>query len=550
MAKIPSHKKIPIRNFDPRRIRKGFVYTAKDLAAIYDVNESIVHRWAREDGLISIDDKIPAMFHFKTIKQFLEHKRQSRKMAAGNTGDLPCLKCFMKRRACENKVVLQKINNTFWNIKGICSICGSKMNMTTPANEALITVKWGYEIVEALPKFSLIGTFDTSVTITSRNNRNRNQFALQHKPKFCPDNERIKHKYFDRVVHRFGKNKKTLDKIVMALLVFEEFSNFKDFKLFSYGDAKEFQKYLLKKYSHSMQMAYRTITYVKEFFIWLKEQDGYKRLHCDEINTLRLSLKDTEKAKRVKPKNYLDALKWQDLILSLIPKTEPEQRGQAMLSCLLLTGMRVDALISLRIGDVNLEQNYIFQDGNHVKTKFSSSNKTNFLKFKPEIRQLLVSWIKLLRINYKFNDSDPLFPKIRVTTNGNFQFERSGFVNEPIQSTSIVRQELSKQLQDAKLGHYTPHTIRNSLVALFMGLNLTAEQIKALSQNMSHKNLETTLNNYYSVNEHKQDKIIEELDIEYLTKVQKIRNNPMYQYILSQMDSEEVVNKVFEFITK
>jgi integrase/recombinase XerD len=550
MLKKPSIRKKPVRHFDPRRIHKGRSYTAKDLSEIYNIDESSVHRWSRQEGLIGIDGKTPAMFHFETTKQFLTHKNNSRKMQVGNAGNLPCLKCFLRRRAYKDKVVLKKTNNQSWNIQALCSCCGTKMNMHTPANEFTLLITWGYEIVETLPQFSIKDTITTHARTTERKDRSKSQFTPQGEIKFHPENERIKHKYFDRVIHRFGKDKKTLKKIISAIFVFEEFSNFSDFKLFTYENSKEFQKYLLKKYCSSMQMANRTMVYVREFFLWLKDQDGYKKIKYDDIQALQLSLKDREKAKTSKPKAYLDAEKWQNLILNLKPENDIELRGRAMLACLLLTGARVEALISFRIGDFNLEHNYVFQDARHVNTKFSSSHKTNLWKFKPEISQILQDWIKTLRAEHGFNDDDPLFPKIHITTNDSFQFEQDGFIKEPIKSTTIVRKELAKQLQSANLGHYTPHTIRNSLIALFMGFDLTPEQLKAVSQNMSHKNLETTVNSYYAVHEYRQDKIIEELDIENLTKIQRIKNNPKYQFLLSQMNDESMIDKLFEAASK
>jgi integrase len=535
-GKKPSNRKTTIRRFDPRRIRKGFSYTARDLSEVYGIDESTVHRWVREEGLIPIDNKTPAMFHYKTTKQFLEHKNQSRKMATGNEGDLPCLKCFLKRRAYQNKIIVEKINNRFWNIQGTCSCCGSKMNMRVSANEFILTITWGYELVETLPKLSIIGTKTSSVITTSRKGRPKDKFIYNEKLNFHPDNERMKHDYFDKIIYRFGRDKKTRDKIVTALRVFEEFNRYKDFKSFSYEIAKGFKKYLLEKYNYSSQMSHRTITYVREFFLWLKEQDGYKKLYFDDIKALQLSLKDQEKAKRTKPKDYLDAGQWQNLILSFEPKTEMELRGRAMLACLLLTGMRVEALITLKIGDISLLKDYVFQDSVHVKTKFSSSNKTNFFKFKPEIKKILIDWVQTLRSKYDFGNEDPLFPKVRVIADDQLQFEKSGFLKEFVVSTSIVNQELTKLLEKSNLGHYTPHTIRNSLVALFMGFDLTAEQLKAISQNISHKSLETTTNSYYSVHEHKKDKIIEGLDIERLTKIQKIKDSPKYQFtILTSM---------------
>ncbi len=542
------NKKTPVRKFDHRRVKIGYSYIAKDLAKIFNTDCSVVHRWVREEGLIPIDEKIPAMFHFETTKQFIIHKNQARKMQIGNAGDLPCFKCRLKRRAYKDKVILIKQNDKLWNLKALCCACGSKMNMSMSANEFTLMITWGYLVVETLPKFTLIGISKPNVTTNLKNIQTINKFEYKGCLNFCSNNERIKHKYFDRLAQKFDK--KTIAKIVYALLIFEEFNNFKDFKLFCYEDSKNFQKYLLKRYTQSMQTANRAITYVKQFFLWLREHEGYKKLCFDDIDSLQLSLKDREKARVNKPKDYLSIDKWQEIILNLKPIEPIEYRNRAIFTCLILTGARVDALISLKIKDVNLEHNYIFQDSSHVNTKFSSSHKINLWNFNPELKQILEDWIDKLKNEYGFNDNCTLFPKIRITSNNEFKFEADGFIKEPIKSTSIVRKELTKQLNKSNLGHYTPHTIRNSLIALFMGFDLNPEQLKAISQNMCHKSLNTTINSYYNVHEYRQDKIIQELNIEDLTKLQEVKNNPKYQYIISQMKNEEIINKVFDVVSQ
>lgn len=67
------------------------------------------------------------------------------------------------------------------------------------------------------------------------------------------------------------------------------------------------------------------------------------------------------------------------MIINITPKDEKELRGKAIFACLLLSGIRIDALLSLQLGDFNPERNYIFQDANHVNKKFSISQKTNFV---------------------------------------------------------------------------------------------------------------------------------------------------------------------------
>ena len=49
-----------------------------------------------------------------------------------------------------------------------------------------------------------------------------------------------------------------------------------------------------------------------------------------------------------KPRKTIDIEKWEEMVLNIKPKDEVEERGQAMFATLLITGIRVDALISLR----------------------------------------------------------------------------------------------------------------------------------------------------------------------------------------------------------
>lgn len=548
--KKSSHKKSPTRSFNSRSIHKGKSYTAKELATLCNVDESVIHRWRREEGLIPIDGQTPSMFYWQTAKQFIDHKNNSKKMPTGQDGDFPCFKCKLKRRAFDNKITVTKRNDKLWNGKAICSVCGTRMNMGVPANDFALTITWGYEVVKELPKFSIIRTTTHSSTTTDKKDHANSKFTPLESIKFCAENERIKYRYFDRVIHRQGKNKSSLRKIVSSILVFEEFNKFANFKQFQYETAKEFQKFLTNKYSHSLQSAYRIMQAVQEFFLWLKEQRGYKRLEYDDIKSLRLSLKDTERAKYSKPRKVADLQKWEEMIMNITPSGEVEVRGRAIFALFLLSGMRIEALISLRIGDLNLEQNYIDQNSTHVNTKFSQSHKTNLWKFREEIRQIVVDWVKLLREEHSFTNEDPLFPKIHMTPTNQFKFERDGFKKEFIKQANVIREELANQFENANLDYYTPHTIRHSLIKMFMEFELNPEQLKAVSQNISHKSLETTINSYYQVHEFRKDQIINDLDIEKYKKMQKIKDSPKFKYIISQLLEEEVIDKVFEALTK
>jgi hypothetical protein len=61
----------------------------------------------------------------------------------------------------------------------------------------------------------LIGTKNHSSTTSKKPDQKKSKSTPLEAINFCTENERIKHRYFDRVIHRFGKNKDTLQKIYL-----------------------------------------------------------------------------------------------------------------------------------------------------------------------------------------------------------------------------------------------------------------------------------------------------------------------------------------------
>ena len=149
----------------------------------------------------------------------------------------------------------------------------------------------------------LKGSKNTSVRAIGRKGRKKTKFQPQIEVNFHPDNERIKHKYFIKIERKYDK-KKTAPKIISSISDYEEYSKYKSFKLFCCDDVDGFQKYIIKKYGHSIQTSNRTMNYVREFLFWLREKDGYKKIKYDDVDDLHLSLKDQERTKASKSKDY------------------------------------------------------------------------------------------------------------------------------------------------------------------------------------------------------------------------------------------------------
>ncbi|MEP4194328.1 MAG: hypothetical protein ABJL99_01695 [Aliishimia sp.] len=97
---------------------------------------------------------------------------------------------------------------------------------------------------------------------------------------FVEENERMKRKYVYHLEGADGLDAKTTDKILVAILKFEESTGFKPFKRFHIDQAVKFKTALSQAknlrgqpLSHSTIDA--TLALVRKFFYWLAVQSGY-----------------------------------------------------------------------------------------------------------------------------------------------------------------------------------------------------------------------------------------------------------------------------------
>lgn len=213
-----------------------------------------------------------------------------------------------------------------------------------------------------------------------------------------------------------------------------------------------------------------------------------------------------------------------------------------MLFLLVGNGIRIESALETPIGDLNLRQGFVFQRD----PKTGRPQRTDLLKFKPELFEILTNWVELLKNQYHFTEKDPLFPRVQMTPNTEFIFEKDGYKKEFI-TPNAVREQLEKLFENY---HFTPHAVRHSLTNFFFECEIGIEEQKAFSQNLGHKDLFTTTNSYYSLPEQKKTQIIKKFDIEEMKAHNKARELPEYDYIMSYISSPEQVKKLFNLITK
>jgi hypothetical protein len=124
--KIIKKKKKFKRRFNPKLIKIHANYTTQDIADLFHVHIDTVNSWYRS-GLKRIDQERPFLVFGRDLVDFLT--RRNKKMKKKTCPDeFFCCKCKEPRKTKGGIVELRIINSKKLMIKGICEICGTKMN--------------------------------------------------------------------------------------------------------------------------------------------------------------------------------------------------------------------------------------------------------------------------------------------------------------------------------------------------------------------------------------------------------------------------------------
>jgi integrase/recombinase XerD len=329
--------------------------------------------------------------------------------------------------------------------------------------------------------------------------------------KMNANNERIKRKYLTFLKQAKGQNEASIDAVAKAISRFENYTKWKDLKLFHFEQAIGFKVHLAAQKHHqtgeplSLATMNGTTRHLKAFIEWLSQETGYKsRIKYSDAEYFNLSEKEvrTAKAKRFKPVATLEQLKH---ALNVMPaETAIEKRDRAILAFTLLSGARDRAIVSLKLKHIDLNADTVYQDAREVKTKFSKTFTTCFFPVGDEVRAIVSDWIKYLKNECLFGNDDPLFPKIKMSQDSDNNFAASGLSREHWSSAAAIRKVFKDAFLLADLPSFNPHSLRNTLASLGETICKSPEEFKAWSQNLGHEGVLTTFYSYGDVQEGRQ----------------------------------------------
>ncbi len=195
--------------------------------------------------------------------------------------------------------------------------------------------------------------------------------------------------------------------------------------------------------------------------------------------------------------------------LDLMPATSPRQlRDRAVFALLCLTGIRVAALISLRIKHIDLAEKSVTQNPREVATKFGQRIDTFFEQGFPEAEEALAQWVAHLDETELYGPDDPAFPATAVRATAADGFKAQGFKLAAWTTTEPVRKIVNEAFASANLPAFGPHAFRHMLARHKAKSCKSVTELVATSQNLVHTDVLITLRSYGQISRERQRALI------------------------------------------
>ena len=334
-------------------------------------------------------------------------------------------------------------------------------------------------------------------------------------PKHNAKNERMKREYAEYLRYAKRLSDPTIDGVLKSIRRFEEYTKFKDFKLFTRHQAMDFVRDLPEMPNArgtgtlSRPTVYTTLAQLRTFFIWLASKPGYKsRFTYNDADYFNLTEKEARMAKapRIQRQPTLEQIS--AVVQSIPTGTDLDRRDQALIALAILTGARDGALASIKLRHVDLEQKLLYQDARDVKTKNSKTIPTFFFPVGDVFERIVVDWVTYLQKERLWGMDDPLFPATKMIVNDSRNFTPSGLDRRQWTTASPIREIFKKRFAAAGLPYYNPHTFRRTLVLYGEKICKTPEEFKAWSQNLGHDHVSTTFNSYGNISMARQGEVM------------------------------------------
>lgn len=276
-----------------------------------------------------------------------------------------------------------------------------------------------------------------------------------------------------------------------------------------------FPRYLIEHCPVSVAYMVKICTTVRDFLTW-RSPKHMTKVWIETIRPAKRAGQEEPHVRIVYTEGDIRKL------LAFKPRGLDDLRDQAAVAMLFLSGMRVTAFATLRIGCVDLDNRRILQwPSLHVRTKNSKSATTYLLNI-AEFLDPCIEWDNLVR--GQLGEEQPWYALLNQ--------ENHLISGEPgMYRACRVREHLQRLCVLAGVHYLSPHKLRHGHAVYALKQAQTVADYKAVSQNLMHSSLQTTDQIYAVLSSNDVGERIERLG-------NQVRGDPEVTRLLAQLLSK------------
>lgn len=496
------------RRYDPTKARRHWYYTRKQLCELFDVCDTTITNWKRA-GLEAIDEGRPDVFHGSAVELIHARLRWGDRRDPKD-GKLFCCSCRRFMPLVDGRIDL-RLNELRQNrLSGHCIKCDRSL--------------WTYASASQVNDIYRAAASTTGDSSADRSGRIPGSFAESgHSVAAETNNTNMRwlSRYQLYLTENAGLADPTVDENLRSLARTSAILSNKSFADYAIADAMVIKDALREALDDepsplSLPTVDRNLGHCRRFFTWLGRQDGvtlepdlpgYFRLKLRERRLLNHAAKETDFS-------IAQALS----LFRLMPDTDPiDFRNKAMIALLIMTGIRVDALASLRGKHVDVRSYWINQAPPGARTKHDKPVRSYCLDLGCGMREALRRWADW-RERSGFGRDDAFFLPYRfIGPNQIGLGHRPAQADQsaaPWRQSDSVRAIVKCAAQAAGLADLDvgPHDLRRMIHPYLASNADMSERHKiALQLNLGHTPRETIHKHYTSMTDTQRQDVLDEL---------------------------------------
>ena len=388
------------RRHDSTKARRHWVYTREELCTMFGVCDGTITNWIR-GGLEPVDNKRPQLFAGYKLRQFLTNMRWPRGRSP-EKGRIFCSGCLGFKALVAETIQTASTETKWLSVTGVCSDCHNMLHVEVPASD--------------------LGEIFTSSRNTAEDSCDVNEEAVSGDvarsgtpipPENNSSNLRWLYGYRIFLENHQEWDVRTVDAHLRAIGQMSAFLAHKAFELITIADVRGFKDELRHRQELdgrkglSRSTIVHTLDRCRAVFKWLQRRPDI-RMDPDLPGYFKPSRRErAAESSMVKGTslNFDQAL----CIFKAMPQSRPlELRNRAIIAMLIVTGLRIAALITLRGKHVNPHTRWINQDPREVNTKLDKPIRTYCLDLGSGLLNAISEWARWRDTN-GFGEDAPFF---------------------------------------------------------------------------------------------------------------------------------------------